>query len=68
MPAVSITTGPVLTTRRMPPKPQALPASREASVQQSPTKAVMQVGRAEEAAAPGFRHCRHRESKVVLGE
>ena len=58
IPAVSITRGLVLMTLRTPPMPQEAPAARALLVQQSPTKAAMQVGRL--AGVEGFRHCRHR--------
>lgn len=61
MPAVSITRGLVLTTLRMPPKPQVAPVAKPWLVQQSPAKAATQVGSLDVAA--GFKHCRQNIKK-----
>lgn len=64
MPAVSTTRGLVLMILRTPPKPQLASAGRAALLQQSWTKALMQVGRLELAASrPGLRHCMQWQQK-----
>jgi hypothetical protein len=56
MPAVSTVRGLVLTTLRTPPKPQGAPTDRPVLVQQSPTKAAIQVDRDDGADCPEPRH------------